>query len=149
MIDAAKNRVILIVEDNIDDFEAVESAILNTGNFAGLIKRCASGQEALDILTAAGTGPHSAAAQQPSLIILDLNLPGLTGLEVLERIKSDGRLQMTPVVVMTSSTDQRDINACYRAGANAYLQKPMELDRLFSSVSRLTAFWLDTAILAV
>ncbi len=137
---APQTQTILIIEDNDDDFEAVERAIRNTSSFDGLIERCASGQEALNILTSGHITP-------PALIILDLNLPGLTGREVLVRIKNDECLRVIPVIAMTSSTDPRDIDACYRAGANAYLQKPMDLNRLFTAVAQLTGFWLDTAIL--
>lgn len=142
-----QSHIVLVVEDNDDDFEAVESALQYDRQFAGSIKRCASGHDALDFLKSRRGDTRANDEPLPSLIILDLNLLGVTGLEVLACVKADETLKMIPVIVMTSSTDQRDIEACYRAGANAYLQKEMELDGLFSAVARLKEFWLETAIL--
>ncbi|WP_299850259.1 response regulator [uncultured Roseovarius sp.] len=147
MIERAQNQSILIVEDNDDDFEAVESAIQSDGRFIGLIERCASGHDALDFLTSRGAYEPPNDKPLPALILLDLNLLGVTGLEVISRIKNEDDLLMIPVIVLTSSTDRRDIEASYRAGANAYLQKQMELDGLLASIVRLREFWLNAVIL--
>ena len=141
------NRTILIVEDNDDDFEAVESAFHEGAGAAVAISRSASGHDALDFLFK--RGPYAPPNDQPLpvLLMLDLNLLGISGREVLGKIKSDDNLKRIPVIVMSSSSDERDIDACYRVGANAYVQKPMELSSLFDAVANLKAFWLETVIL--
>ncbi|OED50718.1 hypothetical protein AB838_00895 [Rhodobacteraceae bacterium (ex Bugula neritina AB1)] len=142
-----QNEMVVIVEDNDDDFEAIERALLHGGNFAGTIKRCLSGQAVLNFLNSLEVRGASDDGLLPGLIILDLNLLGLTGHEVLSHIKRDPRWRMVPVVVLTSSTAPRDVDACYRAGANAYLRKEMELDTLYAAVARLKEFWLEAAVL--
>ena len=81
------------------------------------------------------------------MILLDLNLPGTDGREVLEDIKGDAELQSIPVVVLTTSSDERDIEACYQAGANSYVQKPVNLDGFIEAIRRLKDYWLEIAIL--
>ena len=87
------------------------------------------------------------AAPAPAIILLDLNLPGTDGREVLKEIKSDPGLRMIPVIVLTSSSDERDIQACYAAGANSYLKKPVDLKGFIEAATRLKDFWLEIAIL--
>ncbi len=141
------SQMILIVEDNDDDFEAAEAALRETRNFRNPITRCATGQEALDYLQATGKFAGRDDLEKPGLILLDLNLPGLDGRDVLRKIKADHSLRLIPVVVMTSSADQRDIDRCYEAGANTYIVKPLDWDGFLAAVARLKEYWLEIALL--
>ena len=102
------------------------------------------GEQALAFLR--GTGDQED-APRPDLILLDLNLPGLDGREVLSEIKSDPRLRLIPVVVLTSSAADVDVQASYSAQANCYVQKPTELDELLRVMRLIDSFWLSTALL--
>ncbi len=86
-------------------------------------------------------------APRPDIVLLDLNLPGTDGREVLEHIKQDESLRLIPVVVLTTSTDDRDVDRCYAAGANSYITKPVDLDGFMRSIQRLTDFWFEVVIL--
>lgn len=140
-------QLILIVEDNDDDFEAAEQALRDTNNFRNPIRRCSSGREALDYLMNAGDFAPPCDGPVPGLILLDLNLPGMDGRDVLRSIKADPTLRLIPVVVMTSSQDQRDIDKCYEAGANTYIVKPLDWDNFFGAVARLKEYWFEIALL--
>ena len=139
---------ILIVEDNDDDFEACQIALSGDGNLANPIRRCTTGDDALDYLFC--RGPYAETKPDiPGLILLDLNLPGTDGRSVVTEIKSNHLLRMIPVVVMTSSRDIRDIQACYSAGANSYVVKPVDLDGFLQAVARLKEYWFQIALLPV
>jgi two-component system response regulator len=84
---------------------------------------------------------------KPGLILLDLNMPGLDGRKTLQAIKSNLHWRKIPVVILTTSDDERDIEGCYALGANTYVQKPVDLDGLFSAVQRLKEYWFEIAIL--
>jgi CheY-like chemotaxis protein len=140
-MDGRWDRTLLIVEDSPEDLEATLRALRMTG-FEHPTVHCADGDEALDYLHRRGRYEAFGAAQRPALVLLDLNLPGTDGREVLAEIKADEGLQSIPVVVFTTSGDQRDVNACYRAGANAYVQKPVRVDDLVTALQRLEDFWL-------
>ena len=133
-------QAILIVEDSEDDFEATLRAFKKT-NLRNPIRWASSGQEALDILN--GT------SAKPGLILLDLNMPGLDGRKTLEIIKSNPALRKIPVVILTTSNDERDIEGCYALGANTYVQKPVDLDGLFAAIQRLKEYWFEIAVLPV
>lgn len=137
---------ILIVDDSDDDFEATERAFRRAGNLNNPIVRCENGKEALDYLTQASK-PDAPSTALPGLILLDLNMPGVDGRTVLKHIKDDGRLKRIPVIVMTTSDDDRDVSACYAAGANSYVKKPVDLDGFFEAVRRLKEFWIEIAVL--
>lgn len=141
------NQIVLVVENNDDDFEASESAFQKEREFPIDVVRCASGQDALDYLH--GRGAHAAPndGPRPAFILLDLNLPGMSGREVLAQIKRDPDLRIIPVIIMTSSTDQRDVDECYHGGANAYITKPMDLKEFCTAIGSLQRFLFDVAIL--
>jgi two-component system, chemotaxis family, response regulator Rcp1 len=105
------------------------------------------GQEAVEYLLR--EGPHAADPQwrQPDLILLDINLPRLTGLQVLERIRSSPTLRATPVVVLTTSRRQEDVYQMYAAGANAYFEKPQDFNRFVEVLQLTQRYWLETALL--
>ena len=129
---------ILLVDDNDDDVEAALRAFKRT-NLNNAVVRAATGAEALAMLREGKV--------HPGLILLDLNMPGLDGRRVLAILKGDNDLRRIPVVVLTTSSDERDVDECYRLGANTYIQKPVDLDGLFAAIQRLKDYWFEIALL--
>jgi CheY-like chemotaxis protein len=146
LLDPEIPQTILIVEDNDDDFEAIGRAFDECQGLMNPIYRCRDGQDAWDYLTRdgayAGTPPVGI-----GLILLDLNMPGLDGRQFLKRLKSHDTHGKTPCVVMTTSTEDEDIEACYRAGANTYVRKPMSWTEFTNAISRLHEYWFQIAFL--
>lgn len=140
------SQIILIVEDSDDDYIATVRAF-KKANLINPVQRCTNGDQAIDYLLQRGefSGPGKAA--RPSIILLDLNLPGTDGKEVLRIIKADPDLQKIPVIVLTTSNAEQDIEQCYSAGANSYVQKPVDLVGFIQSVARLTDYWFNVSIL--
>lgn len=134
-----KNEVeILLVEDNPNDVELTTRA-LKKHNLANKLHVAKDGAEALDYLFGAdGTMKH----EKPKVILLDLKLPKIDGIEVLRRIKSDERTKTIPVVVLTSSNQERDLKECYNLGVNSYITKPVEFENFITAVSELGFYWL-------
>ncbi|HMN60112.1 MAG TPA: response regulator [Anaerolinea sp.] len=132
---------ILLVEDNQDDEELTLIAF-KKANILNEIIITRDGQEALDFLYAQGDYAGRDPGDLPQVILLDLKLPKLSGLEVLERVRSDPRTRLVPVVVMTSSSEEEDILSSYRLGANSYVRKPVEFQRFADSVRQLGLYWL-------
>lgn len=131
----------LLVEDNPHDAEMTLSA-LRRHNLANRLHHVKDGAEALDFIFA--TGSYSARKVECGLkvVLLDLKLPKVDGLEVLKRMKSDERTQKTPVVVLTSSAEDRDLLDSYRLGVNSYIVKPVDYEKFSDAVSRLGRYWL-------
>jgi two-component system, response regulator len=134
-----ESQPILIVEDSPDDFEATKRAFTKA-NLRNKIQRAESGEEALTYL-------RNESNPRPGIILLDLNMPGLDGRKTLEIIKQTSHLQSIPVVVLTTSNDERDVEACYKLGANTYIQKPVDFDGLIAAIRRLKEYWFEIAIL--
>ena len=128
---------ILVVEDNDEDFDMLQLAF-QAAAFTQPLQRCTDGEETLELL---------ARAPQPSLILLDLNLAGLDGRQVLERLKADAGLRGIPVIVLSTSDNPKDVQSCYQLGASAYLLKPVDLTRFERMVRLLKEFWLEFVIL--
>jgi len=141
-----KMRSILVVEDNPDDYEATIRA-LKKAELYNRVSWCRSGREALDFLRHAGKYAEEG-NERPGLILLDLNMPGIDGRKTLQLIKSDMVLKQIPVVVLSTSADERDIEICYRMGANSYVQKPVSFDGLTEAMKRLKRYCLEIGILA-
>jgi CheY-like chemotaxis protein len=141
-----ESQTILIVEDSDDDFFATMRAFKKT-NFANPIQRCTNGDQALDYLFQRGEFSAPGKAPVPSIILLDLNLPGTDGREVLRLIKEDPTLMKIPAIVLTTSNAQQDIEQCYASGANSYVQKPVDLVGLINAIALLSEFWLHVSIL--
>ena len=137
------DKLILIVEDSDDDFYATMRAFKKDGNLSNPIKRCEDGQEALSYLNQ----PWGAEHLKPAIILLDLNLPGIDGRQVLQEIKSNPRLINIPVIVLTTSNDTKDIESCYELGANTYIQKPVRLEAFFNAIQKLKEYWFQIAVL--
>ncbi len=114
---------------------------------ANPVHRCEDGEEALDYLYHRNQFSDKVKSPRPDLILLDLNLPGTDGREVLEEIKKDPKLKTIPVIVLTTSSDDKDIEKCYQAGANSYITKPVDLHGFFEAIQRLKDFWFEVAIL--
>ena len=140
------HQVILLVEDSPEEYEATVRALKKAG-LANPIHRCEDGDEALDYLFRRGRYADPAAAPRPGIILLDLNLPGTDGREVLDAVKADDDLRSIPVVVLTTSTDERDIDRCYQAGANSYVKKPVDIGGFMTAVQRLRDYWFEVVIL--
>jgi two-component system, response regulator len=140
------DQTILLVEDSPEDYEVTVRAF-HKANLLNPVFRCQDGEEALDYLHRRGRYVDPTSAPRPGLVLLDLNLPGTDGRQVLAQIKSDAQLRTIPVIVLTTSADERDIESCYRAGANSYVQKPVSLDAFLRSVQLLKSYWFEVAIL--
>jgi len=136
---------ILLVEDSPEDFETTRRAFRRAG-LRNPMLHCATGDDALDFLHQRGRYT-AATAPRPGIILLDLNLPGTDGRAVLAEIKAAAGLSEIPVVVLTTSADHRDVEACYQAGANSYVQKPVNLDAFMVAIQRLHDYWFDVVIL--
>lgn len=140
------SQPILLVEDSPEDFETTQRAFRKSG-LRNPIFRCSDGEEALDFLFRRGQYADPEKAPRPGVILLDLNLPGTDGREVLAEIKADPSLKQIPVVVLTTSSDERDVEGCYRAGASSYIQKPVNLDGFMRAIERLNDYWFEVVIL--
>lgn len=134
---------ILLVEDSPEDFETTQRAFRRSG-LKNPILRCADGDEALDFLFHRGSHADS---PRPGVILLDLNLPGTDGREVLSEIKANDDLKQIPVIVLTTSADERDVQACYQAGASSYIQKPVDVEGFMKAIERLNDYWFEVVIL--
>lgn len=135
------NIEILLVEDNADDVELAVRA-LRREHLANEITVARDGEEALDVIFC--RGPHAGRSFQnpPRVVLLDLKLPKVQGLEVLKAIKTDPRTKAIPVVIMTSSREERDLVDSYKLGVNAYVQKPVDFEQFRSMVKELGLFWV-------
>ncbi|HVH08707.1 MAG TPA: response regulator [Gemmatimonadales bacterium] len=133
------DRSILLVEDNPDD-EALTRRALMKNNIHNDIVVAHDGAEALDWLF--GTGPHAGHPVTPELVLLDLKLPKVDGLEVLRRIRADAHTRLLPVVILTSSREERDLVAGYGLGANSYIRKPVDFGQFVEAVRQLGLYWL-------
>ena len=132
---------ILLVEDNISDAELTIRA-LRKKNLTNNLIHLKNGAEALDFLFAKGAYADRDPLKIPKVILLHLKMPKVDGLEVLARIRGDEHTKKIPVVVLTSSKEDPDIEACYALGVNSYIVKPVEFDNFFKAVSELGFYWL-------
>jgi CheY-like chemotaxis protein len=138
--------ILLIIEDSEEDFEALCRMIKNAPTRCQ-IYRCHDGDEALDFLFHTGQYADTATSPVPSLILLDLNLPGLDGREVLSQVKQDETLRSIPVVVLSTSNNPKDIRACYQTGVNSYLIKPINAIKFKRTMQVFMEYWFDAIVL--
>lgn len=132
---------ILLVEDNADDVALTQRAFRKR-NVATQLVVAKDGVEALDYLFGTGTHAGRDVSLQPSLILLDLKLPKVDGLEVLRRLRNDPRTNLVRVVVLTSSNEETDIDTSYRLGANSYIRKPVDFENFLEVTGQLGLYWL-------
>jgi two-component system, response regulator len=132
---------ILLVEDNPSDAELALRA-LKKNHLANNVVVVTDGEEALDFIFARGAFSHRQVENGPKVILLDLKLPKVDGLEVLRAVKGDPRTKVIPVVVLTSSREERDIIESYRLGVNSYIVKPVDFDKFVAAVRDLGMYWL-------
>lgn len=135
-------REILLVEDNPDD-ELLMLRALRKNGVAGGVVVAHDGVEALEYLFSAERHAGDSYDTMPHLILLDLKLPRLNGFEVLERLRSDERTRLLPVVILTSSRERRDVLEGYGLGANSYVRKPVDFERFVEVVAQLKLYWLN------
>lgn len=136
-----RNKTVLLVEDNPDD-EALTLRVFRQYNLACTVDVAHDGAEALDYLFREGRYTHRPSPDLPAVVLLDLKLPKLGGIEVLKRLRSDDRTRLVPVVVLTSSDGERDIAESYRNGANSYVRKPVNFGEFVAAVRDLGVYWL-------
>ena len=132
---------ILLIEDNADD-EALTIRAFQKNNIRNEIIVARDGAEALDFLFGNGAHADRDTSQLPQVVLLDLKLPKVDGLEVLERIRGDQRTAHLPVVILTSSKEQQDIINGYRLGCNSYVRKPVDFDQFLDAARQLGLYWL-------
>ncbi len=136
-----KNRIILLVEDNPDDVELTRRAF-EKSNILNQIVVVGDGEEALDYLFATGPYVGRDPLVMPQVVLLDLNLPKFNGLEVLRRLRADERTKRLPVVILTTSNEERDIIGSYDLGANSYVRKPVDFVQFAEAAQQLGLYWL-------
>src|SRR5262249_32456418 len=132
---------LLLVEDSPSDAELTLYTLQKNG-LGRSVRVIEDGKEALDYLFCEGSYQERKITDRPRLILLDLKLPKVDGLEVLRTIRADSRTKIIPVVILTSSKEQKDLCAGYKLGASAFIQKPVDFDRFRQTISDIGAFWL-------
>ncbi|MFC1907705.1 response regulator [Chloroflexota bacterium] len=140
-MESKTERTILLVEDNPDDVELTLRA-LKQHNIKNEISVVRDGAEALDYLFATGTYSDRDTTTMPAVVILDLKLPKVDGLEVLRRIRADERTELVPVVILTSSKEEQDMINGYKFGANSYVRKPVDFTQFVEAAQQLGLYWL-------
>jgi two-component system response regulator len=136
-----KEKTILLVEDNADD-EALTIRALKKNNIGNQLIVARDGAEALDFLFCTGAYASREIKDLPQIVLLDLNLPKIDGLEVLRRIRSNTATSLLPVVILTSSKEEQDIVKGYTLGANSYVRKPVDFNQFVEAVRQLGLYWL-------
>jgi two-component system response regulator len=135
------DKSILLVEDNPDDVELTLRA-LKKNHIANEVVVARDGEEALEYLTATGKYEGRSLVDVPQVILLDLKLPKISGLEVLRVLRADPRMRLLPVVILTSSSEELDIVASYQLGANSYIRKPVDFNQFMEAIRQLGLYWL-------
>lgn len=143
-----QQQALLIIEDSDEDFVAL-TRMMNKANISYPVYRCEDGEDALDFLYCEGKYADNLSYLRPALIVLDLNLPGTDGREVLTALKNDQDLKKIPVVIFSTSSNPKDIEACYRQGVSGYIIKPMNIHRLNQLVNTFLAYWFQTVELPI
>ena len=135
------NKVIFLIEDNPSDVDLAKRAFAKS-RIANELVVAEDGEAALEYLH--GEGPHAGreVSELPAVALLDLNLPKISGLEVLRRIRADGRTKRLPVVILTSSKEEQDLAASYDLGVNSYIRKPVDFEQFAQAIQILGLYWL-------
>jgi two-component system response regulator len=135
------DKKILLVEDNPSDVKLTQRA-LDKNNLLNDLVVAMDGQEALDYLFGGGRHSGRNVADQPAIILLDLKLPKIDGLTVLQRIRDDARTRLIPVIILTTSSEEMDLARAYELGANSYIRKPVDFTEFVKAVAQLGFYWL-------
>lgn len=135
------HKIILLVEDNPDDVTLTLKA-LEKNNVANGVVVVTDGAEALDYLFCTGKFADRDMGAMPAIVLLDLRLPKIDGLEVLKRLRADERTNILPIVILTSSKEEQDMITSYKLGANSYIQKPVDFNQFSEAVRQLGLYWL-------
>ena len=135
------SKTILLVEDNPSDRDLTKRALIR-GHISNDLIVAEDGQEALDYLRGEGAYAGRNVAETPAVVLLDLNLPKVSGLEVLRQIRADPRLRRVPVVILTSSREEEDVGAGYDLGVNSYVRKPVDFKEFQIAIENLGLYWL-------
>jgi len=136
-----EKKVILLVEDNPDDVDLTLRA-MKKGNILNKVIVASDGVQALDYLFGTGTYTGRDMSIMPTIVLLDLKLPKIDGLEVLRRLRADERTKLLPVVILTSSKEDQDLISSYKLGANSYIRKPVDFVQFTEAVQQLKLYWL-------
>jgi two-component system response regulator len=136
-----EDKMILLVEDNPDD-EALTLRAFQKNKIKNRVVVTRDGVEALDFLFCTGTYAERDPREMPQIVLLDLKLPKVDGLEVLRRIRADERTRLLPIVILTSSNEEKDLIEGYKNGANSYVRKPVDFDQFVEAVQQLGLYWL-------
>lgn len=136
-----KNKIILLVEDNPDDVKLTLRA-LKKSNILNEVVVAQDGVEALDYLFGSGKYDGRDTRHTPQVVLLDLKMPKMDGLEVLHRLRADERTKLLPVVILTTSSEDKDRIESYKLGANSYIRKPVDFNQFVDSVQQLGLYWL-------
>lgn len=137
---------LLVVEDSNEDFEALQR-LLGRSPLTIPIQRCVSGDQALAFLYRTGAYEDRQRSPRPGLIVLDLNLPGTDGREVLRRVKQEKTLKKIPIIIFTTSNNPQDIEDCYQHGVNSYIIKPIDFAQLKRHIQTLVDYWFEVTML--
>jgi two-component system response regulator len=137
--------LILLVEDNEDHAFLIQKALSGSG-LVGEIRVLNTGEKALDYLFRQGEFADPQDSPRPDLILLDIRLPGIDGLEVLQKIKEDKEIRIIPVCMLTTSTQESDVTASYECGVNSYIQKPVDFTKFLDTIKEVGCYWVATNI---
>ena len=139
-------RAIIVVEDSDEDYETILWIFKKLAVTHPVI-RCEDGEELLHYLSQQSKRTERDEILLPGLIMLDLNLPGIDGRQILQRIKANERFKVVPVVVLTTTSNPKDIKTCYQNGANSYILKPVDLEKFVRTMQRLLDYWFEVSLL--
>ena len=140
-----KKQYILSIEDNPEDFEIISRALRKVAP-QRMLQHCENGDDALQFLRLHQV-PAADGLGMPDVILLDLNLPGTDGRDILKIIKNDQKLRSIPVIVFSTSNNEKDIEVCYNSGANAYLRKPSTLEEFVEIAQAMSKFWFENCLI--
>ncbi len=145
-MERSNEQIIMCIEDSPEDFEVIKRAFKKVGLINPII-HFDEGDNALDYLFLRGDYSDPDKSRRPNMILLDLNLPGIDGHQILVEIKQDKILKKIPIIVLTTSSDERDIEKCFQVGANSYIVKPVSFDGFVDAIKKLKDYWFTISII--
>ncbi len=142
-----QQQPLIIIEDSDDDYEAIYRALRRKSELTNPLIRFENGDNLVEYLNTEYPDAELKSNQLPALILLDLNLPGKPGHKILDELKKDPKLKIIPVVILSTSSDNRDIDICYEKGANSFIVKPVDIEKFTASLQFLKEYWFDISVL--